>query len=55
MELKDWLEIAQAILAILGSLKVVARYTKTDWDDKIIEKCEAPLKWILALLPGKKK
>ena len=50
----EWLEIAQAVLAIIGGLKVLARYTKADWDDKLLEKIEAPLRLVFKFLKWKK-
>lgn len=38
-------EIVTAILASIGGLKVVARYTPWKWDDTVLEKVEKPVKW----------
>ena len=40
---KDWLvahwaELVQAVLAVIGALEVVAKWTETDKDDKVISK-----------------
>lgn len=43
-------QVATALLAILGGLKVLARYTKTQADDLVLEKIEAPLKFLRDLL-----
>lgn len=42
-------EALTALLAILGGLKVFARYTKSEADDKILEKAEAGLNFALKL------
>lgn len=47
-------EVLEALLAILGGLKVVAKLTKSDWDDKLLEKAFAPIRFVLAILPRKK-
>lgn len=45
----EWLssiaEVMQAILAIVGGLKVIARYTPWHWDDRMFEILESPRKW----------
>ena len=46
----NWQEIGTAFLAVIGGLKILARYTKTQIDDKIIGIFE----WPLAKLIGKK-
>ena len=35
MNLTDIVEILQAVLALVGALKVIARYTPWKWDDAI--------------------
>lgn len=44
----EWLanaaEIAAAVLACIGALKIIARHTKWKWDDKALEAIEKPLK-----------
>jgi len=42
--LSDLPEILEAVLAILGGLKLISRYTPWKWDDKIFEAAEAPAK-----------
>lgn len=44
-----------AVLAILGGLKVLARYTKTQADDKALEAIEKILQPIASLLGRGKK
>jgi hypothetical protein len=36
-------DIGAALLMVLGGLKVIARYTPFDWDDKALAVVEAPL------------
>jgi len=43
-----------AALAILGALKVIARYTPFTWDDKILDTIEAPVNYVIGLF-GKKE
>lgn len=31
-----WTEVAQAVLAIIGALEVIAKWTETDKDDKAV-------------------
>lgn len=38
--------ILQAILTVIGALKLIARYTPWEADDKALEKCEAPVRWV---------
>ena len=45
--------ILGAVLAILGGLKILARYTKTDVDDKVLAAIESPLAFIANLLKKK--
>ena len=33
-----WTELVQAVLAVIGALEVVAKWTETDKDDKVISK-----------------
>jgi hypothetical protein len=46
-------DVATALLAILGGLKVLARYSKTEADDKILAAIEAPIKAALSFLSRK--
>lgn len=39
-------EVVTSILAIVGGLKVLARYTPWQWDDKIFAVLESPVKWL---------
>jgi hypothetical protein len=62
MELSSLFELAQqgsivigALLAILGGLKVLARYTKSQADDRVLEVIEKPLKLIAEVLGKGKK
>jgi hypothetical protein len=49
----EWLDtvlsVVEALLAVVGGLKLLARYTKTEADDKLLVAIEAPLKSIRAL------
>lgn len=45
----NYLDIGTAVLAILGGLKIIARYTKTKVDDKVIDVIEYPLVKLLGL------
>lgn len=47
-------DILTALLAALGGLKVVARYTPWAGDDKVLELVEAPLVWVASLFKNKK-
>ncbi len=40
-------EVATACLAILGGLKVIARYTSTEADDKVLAAIEKPFQLAL--------
>jgi hypothetical protein len=44
------LTVAEALLAIIGGLKLLARYTKSEADDKLLAAIEAPLKAVRAFL-----
>lgn len=46
-------DIAYATLAIIGGLKIIARYTPWEGDDKALEFIEAPFKWLADKLPRK--
>jgi hypothetical protein len=46
-------EAGGALLAILGGLKILARYTKTEADDKVLAAIEAPIKALLSFLGRK--
>lgn len=48
-------EILTALLAVLGGLKVVARYTKWTWDDKVLSVLEWPLKKLVSSVSGSDK
>ena len=53
----EWLadlgDIAAAVLALLGALKILARYTKWQWDDKAFAAAEKPVKMLVDLLAKK--
>jgi hypothetical protein len=55
----EWLadlgDIAAAILALIGSLKILARYTKWEWDDKAFAAAEKPVKLLVNFLQKKDK
>lgn len=53
--MENFLEIAQAVLAAVGALKVVARYTPWQWDDRALEFCEKPLSLVLNFFKPKEK
>lgn len=41
--IKDWLvahwdELVQAVLSVIGALEIIAKWTETDKDDKIVSK-----------------
>lgn len=38
-------EIVEAILAVIGGLKVISRYTPWKWDDKLFGVVEKPVQW----------
>jgi hypothetical protein len=49
MEILDVvLTVAEAALAIIGGLKLLARYTKTEADDRLLAAIEAPIKVVRA-------
>ena len=52
--LSQGLEVLGGLLMVIGGLKVFARYTKSEWDDKALASIEKPLKSIKQLL-GKGK
>lgn len=49
MEALDFIKIAfdvlTALLSIIGGLKLLARHTKSEADDKFLEKLEAPIRF----------
>lgn len=47
--LANWSDIAQAVLAVLGGLKIIARYTPFEWDDKALAALESPVTALLKL------
>ena len=51
--MEDLPRIIQAVLAILGGLKLISRYTPWSWDDHVLDKVEVPVKWLLDKLPKK--
>jgi hypothetical protein len=59
MEIMEILEkgsmVLGALLAILGGLKVLARLTKSEWDDKALDAVERILSPIAALFGRGKK
>ena len=46
-------DVATAVLAILGGLKVLARYTSTEADDKVLAAIEAPIRALLSFFGRK--
>ncbi len=38
-------DVVTSLLAILGGLRVLARYTPWKWDDKLFVILESPAKW----------
>lgn len=48
-------EVVEAILAIIGGMKVLARYTKWKWDDKLFDQAENVAKKAKEVLPKRKK
>ena len=47
--------IAEAMLAVLGGMKILARYTPWKWDDKLFDKAEEYAKKAFSYFPKKKK
>lgn len=46
---RAWNEAADVLLgllAVLGGLKVIARYTRWSWDDALLAFVEKPVKWL---------
>jgi hypothetical protein len=43
-------DVATALLAILGGLKVLARFTSTTADDKVLDAIEKPIRSLLSFL-----
>jgi len=41
---EDLPKIVQALLMVLGGLKVIARYTRWAWDDQLLQMIESPLR-----------
>jgi len=52
--LHDVAQIVEAILVIMGGLKIIARYTKWQWDDKALELAEKPLQIAFSFIKPKK-
>jgi len=52
-------EIMEAMLAVLGGMRILSRYTPWKWDDKMFEAAEKPVKKVAEvvkqLIPPKKK
>lgn len=46
-------DVCQALLAILGGLKLISRYTPWEWDDKVLGVVEAPLVWVASVFKKK--
>jgi hypothetical protein len=53
--MEDAAPIMQGLLAGLGALKLLARYTPWQGDDKILAAIEKPMKAVAAKLPKRKK
>ena len=53
--LRDVVDIVAAILMCIGGLKIIARYTNTKADDKVLAAIEKPLKVVLSALKKDKK
>ena len=53
--MEDAPRILEACLAVIGGLKVMARYTPWKWDDKLMDKAEKPVKWVAEKMPKRKK
>lgn len=51
----DLPQILQALLSVVGGLKLMSRYTPWAWDDRLLEAVEKPLKRVRAILPKKPK
>lgn len=43
-------ELLTALLATLGGLRLLSRYTPWKWDDKAFEAAEKPVKWAAAFV-----
>lgn len=44
------LDVGTALLALLGALKVLARYTSTEADDKVLAAIEKPIAALVSLV-----
>lgn len=53
--LKDIPAYVEAALAIVGGLKIFAKLTKTQWDDKVLDKIGSALAKCAFFFPKKKK
>lgn len=47
-------DIVAAIFMVLGGLKVIARYTPFQWDDKALEVAERPIAFLRDFILPKK-
>lgn len=47
-------DVLLALLAVIGGLKVIARYTPFEWDDHALELAEKPLQFLASFLKGNK-
>ena len=46
-------DILAALLMVVGGLKVIARYTPFQWDDKVLNTLDAPLRYLAGFFKGK--
>ena len=45
--------VLQAAVAIVGALKIVARYTPFEWDDKVLDFVLKPIDFLIGLFGPK--
>lgn len=53
--MEDILTYVQAALAIIGALKIIARYTPWEGDDKALEIVEKPILFVVGFVKPKSK
>lgn len=47
--MEDAITILQAVLTIIGGLKIISRYTPWKWDDQVLSILESPIPFIKSL------
>lgn len=53
--MEDGPHVIEAMLAVLGGMKILSRYTPWKWDDQIFDKAEACVRKAWNWLPKKKR